>query len=191
VPGAGAPRPVRCALVLLGVVLVVATSCARTSESVELAEDPADVTVPGPPPTAPPRDESTSGISGATRLISDLEALQRADDLCEVLTGDAFARLVAQDPDATGLVTSPAGVTQLVALLERTFDHLVGIAPAEVRGDMGTVRDVWLRIVALGPAPDAARRAEELVAAPEVVGAVQRLALWTATNCAGVPIAAR
>lgn len=172
------------AVVFVALALGASAGCSVTSETVEAADDPADVTIAGPLPTAPPIDESTSGLSGATRLISEIEAISEQEDLCEVLTGDAFARLTGQDPETAGLVTSPAGVTQLAALIERTFDHLVVIAPADVRADMEVVRGVWLQIVAIGPAPDATQRAEQIATRPEVIAALQQLALWASRNCA-------
>lgn len=173
-------------VVALGLALLApaAAGCARESELTELADDPADVTVPGPPPTAPTTDPSEGLTADGNELLADLEALREEDDLCEVLGSDAFAALVDSESDAAALVSSPAGVTRLVALLDGTFAHLAAISPAEVAPSMQVVRDVWTRIASLGVSPAAAEaRSAEILAEPEVVAATQNLTTWAALNC--------
>lgn len=175
------------ALVVLGLVAsLLAMACTSTSTTTELSEDPADVTVAGPEPTAPPPPDPAEELSpGAAELVAELEALREEDDLCAVLTGEAFAGLVGQDFDVAALVTSPAGVTLLISLVDGTFSHLVAIAPEPVRPSMQVIKDVWTRLATLGPGADAQSRASEILARPEVVAATEDLATWAALNCAG------
>ncbi len=162
-------------------------SATVTSEQVEVADDPSRVTAPGPLPTAPPPTEPGEGLTGeAARVVADLDALRAQDDLCEVLTDDTLARLAASDVEAAGLVTSPAGIAQLIALVDSTFSHLVAISPEEVRPAMDTIRDLWTQLATLGTAPDADARASELLARPEVTIAIDQLAGWAAVNCPGL-----
>lgn len=188
-PGRSTPR-LASAVAAVVVALCLTVGCGSvtsTSEQAEVADDPSRVTAPGPLPTAPPATEPGEGLTGeAARLVTDLDALRAETDLCAVLTDDTLGRLVASDVEAAGLVTSPAGIAQLVALVDSTFSHLVAISPEEVRPAMDTIRDLWAQLATIGTAPDAEARANELLARPEVTIAVDQLAGWAAVNCPGV-----
>lgn len=180
----------RRALVVLGVFVtllsVSATACGSDAPTTELADDPADVTVPGPRPTAPDTTDSGGLTADGDQLIDQLEQVSEETDLCRVLTGEAFGTLLSEDIDVSGLVTSPAGVTQLFTLIDRTFAQMVAISPPEVRPAMSIIDQVWARLAALSTGTaEAQLRATELLAEPEVVEATRTVVSWTALNCPG------
>ena len=80
-------------------------------------------------------------------------------------------------------MTSPAGVTLLISLVDGTFTHLVAIAPEPIRPSMSVIRDVWARLATLGGGPDAEQRTAEILGRPEVVAAIEDLTSWAAFNC--------
>lgn len=171
-------------LLLVAVLLVGA--CGTESTTDELADDPADVTVPGPRPTVPTTQPGEGLSESGNELLSQLRAISEETDLCRVLTGEAFTTLLDQEFDVASLVTSPSGVTQLITLVDATFANLVVIAPAQVQPAMATVQQVWTRLAGqtTGSA-DAARRTAEILAEPEVTDANRSIALWAALNCPG------
>lgn len=178
------PRTLLVALAVALLLALAGSSCTSTSTTTELSDDPADVTVPGSPPTAPtPPDPGDDLSPGAAEFVAELEALREEDDVCEVLTGETFSRLTAQDFELAGLVTSPAGVTLLISLVDGTFAHLVTIAPEPIAASMAVVRDVWTRLATAGGGVEAERRAGELLDRPEVVAAIENLTSWAAFNC--------
>lgn len=168
------------------VVSVALGACSSDATTTELVDDPADVTVPGPRPTAPAAD-STAGLSGTgSELIAQLEEIRDETDLCKVLTGEAFESLLDDDVDVAALVTNPSGVTQLIAVVDSTFSQLVVISPPEVQPAMATIQEVWTRVARLSlGAADAQQRTAEILAEPQVVQATQTLTTWVALNCAG------
>ncbi len=172
-------------VVLVGLIGVLA-ACSSDATTVELAHDPADVTVPGPPPTAPAVDDSAGLSASGNELLVQLRALSEETDLCKVLTGEAFGTLLSEDVDVASLVTSPAGVTQLITLVDTTFAQLVVIAPVGVRPSMQTIQDVWSRVARLNTGTaDAERRTAEILAEPQVVEANRSVLTWAALNCPG------
>jgi hypothetical protein len=164
----------------------LAAGCGSTAPTTELAEDPADVTVPGPRPTAPP-PAADSGLSASgDELIAQLEELSNETDLCRVLTGEAFGTLLSEEFDVAGLVTSPAGITQLFTLVDTTFAQLVVISPPEVRPSMAIIDEVWVRVASLSAgAADAQQRTAEILAEPQVIEANRSVLTWAALNCPG------
>lgn len=176
-------RPVAVALSAL----LVLTACSSSSETAELEHDPADATVPGHLPTAPPVDASDGeGLtSGANALLAELEQVQEERDLCAILTGAAFEDLIAQRVDPAGLVTNPAGLTRLISAVDATFRHMVDIAPPEIAPSMQVLTDVWTRLAALGPVDDVEGRVNGILAEPQVAQSNQAILAWAATNCAG------
>jgi hypothetical protein len=182
--------PARRAAVVLGVLatllLASTTACGSDAPTTELAEDPADVTVPGPRPTAPDPDETSGLTASGDELIDQLEQVSEETDLCRVLTGEAFGTLLAEDVDVAGLVTSPAGVTQLFTLVDRTFAQMVAISPPAVRPAMSIIDQVWTRLGSLSTGTvEAQQRASELLTDPEVVEATRTVVTWAALNCPG------
>lgn len=184
--GPGAARRWCAALVAVAAVASMG-ACSSNATTTELADDPADVTVPGPPPTAPTTADAGSGLSaGGNELLAQLEAIGDETDLCNVLTGEAFSTLTSEDFDVASLVTSPSGITQLVTLVDTTFARLVVIAPPAVRPAMETIQEVWTRVASLNTGgADAQRRTAEILAEPQVQQANQTLVTWTALNCPG------
>lgn len=164
--------------------VVVLGACSSDATTTELAEDPADVTVPGPRPTAPEEDVDSGLSDSGSELLVQLQAISEETDLCAVLTGEAFATLLDEELDVTSLVTSPAGVTQLITLVDSTFTQLVVIAPPAVQPSMQTIQEVWTRVASLNTgAADAEQRTAEILAEPQVVEANRNIITWTALNC--------
>lgn len=170
--------------VTLLVCTVALAACASDAPTTEMAEDPADVTVPGVPPTAPTTEPGAGLSDSGNALLAELDAIGDTTDLCTVLTGEAFSSLLSEDVDVTSLVTSPAGITQLFVLVDQTFEQLVVIAPPEVAPAMQTIRDVWRRVAALNAGGvDAEQRTAEILAEPQVIAANQSLLTWATFNC--------
>jgi hypothetical protein len=175
------------ALVVVIALAVTATSCASDAPTTELANDPGDVTVPGPVPTAPTTVVGEGLSESGSALIAELEALSNETDLCAVLSGDALNGLLSQEFDIAGLVTTPAGITQLVVLVDATFEQLAAIAPPEVQPSMQVVHDVWTRVSSLNAGgADAQARTAEILAEPQVLAANQAIITWAAVNCGAV-----
>ncbi len=167
----------------------VVGACSSDAPTTQLADDPADVTTPGPRPTAPP--DSTGGLSASGNdLIAQLQALQEEDDLCEVITGEAFATLGSGEVDVASLVTNPSGVAQLVAVVDATITHVVAVSPPDVQSSMQTISDVWGRLARLGGGADAERRSQEILAEPAVLDANRTVLTWAALNCPGIAASA-
>jgi len=169
-------------------ILATATiGCSRTeSATVEMVDDPADVTIAGTPPTAPPSTEYDGrGLSSdANKLIEDLVAIQQETDLCVILTGDAFAPFLSGELDTTNLVTSPSGVSQLIVAVNSIFARMVAIAPPEVQPATIVLQDVWTRVATLNSsAADYDEQVNAILAEAEVLAAYQSLATWAATTC--------
>jgi hypothetical protein len=182
------PALVGIAVVTIAVVVIalVGVGCSSDATTTELADDPADVTVPGPRPTAPTEDDDSGLSASGNELLAQLEAVSEETDLCKVLTGEAFATLLSEDVDVASLVTSPSGVTQLLTLVDATFAQLVVIAPPAVRPAMTTIQEVWTRVASLNTgAADAQERTAEILAEPQVQQANQTLITWAALNCPG------
>lgn len=174
-----------CAAVLVSVLALGAAACSSDATTTELADDPADVTVPGPRPTAPEPDQGSGLSDSGNELLAQLQAVSEETDLCAVLTGDAFATLLDEELDVAALVTSPAGITQLITLVDSTFTQLVVISPPEVQPSMQTIQQVWTRLASSGGGADAEQRAAQVLAEPQVQQANQSLLTWTALNCPG------
>ena len=174
-----------CAAILVAALALVAAACSADATTTELADDPADVTVPGLRPTAPEPDEGSGLSDSGNELLAELQAVSEETDLCAVLTGDAFATLLDEQLDVAALVTSPAGITQLIALVDSTFTQLVVISPPEVQPSMQTIQQVWTRLASSGGGADAEQRAAQVLAEPQVQQANQSLLTWTALNCPG------
>ena len=171
---------------MVAVLGVCAAACTKTSETTEMSDDPADVTIPGVPPTAPPTTEYDGrGLSSdANQLLADLAAIQQETDLCTILTGDSFAPFLEGKADTTNLVTSPSGVTQLYVAVNSIFARIVEISPAEIQPATVILQDVWTRVSSISPgAPDYQDQVDAIAAEPQVAAAYQAIATWAATNC--------
>lgn len=173
-------------VVAAAVLAVAAVGCTRTSETTEMSDDPADVTVPGVPPTAPPTTEYDGrGLSSdANKLISELAAIESETDLCTILTGESFAPFLDGKIDTTNLVTSPSGVTQLYVAVNSIFAHVVEISPPDVQPSTTILQDVWTRVSSISSsAPDYQAQVDAIAAEPQVAAAYQALGTWAAGNC--------
>ncbi|MGB6057820.1 MAG: hypothetical protein WBF71_06110 [Microthrixaceae bacterium] len=176
----------------IAVVVVAATlglvgvSCSETSPTREIARNSSESTIPGVPPTAPPTTKYDGrGLSpDAMALIGELNDLLSERDICEVLTGNALKPFLSGDFDATSLVTSPSGVSQLLVAVDSLFTHLVDIAPDEIKPAMDTIRSTWKRVAAIDPgATDREARTDAILAEPESRAATQILGAWLPQNC--------
>ena len=176
-------------------ILATATiGCSRPeSATVEMSDDPADVTIAGTPPTAPPSTEYDGrGLSSdANKLIEDLVAIQQETDLCVILTGDAFAPFLSGELDTTNLVTSPSGVSQLIVAVNSIFARMVAIAPPEVQPATVVLQGVWTRVATLNSsAADYDDQVNAILADAEVVAGYQSLTTWAATTCGATALLA-
>ena len=171
------------ALVAVALLALWSASCSSTSESSEVDTDVGDVTVPGPPPTAPPADDGAP-TSGAAAFIAELEALSKEPDLCRIVTGEAFRELLSGDLDIAGLAGTAAGATQVIVLVEQIFDHVVEIAPPELAPAAATLDDVWARVSVIpASSPDAEQQVAAILAEPKVVADLDGIGRWAAFNC--------
>ena len=176
------PTALRFAFVAL-VVAVLTASCSSTSKSSEVDTDLADVTVPSPPPTAPPADDGMPS-SGAAAFIAELEALSNETDLCRIVTGEAFRELMEGDLDIAGLAGTAAGATQVIVLVDQIFDHVVEIAPPELAPAAATLDDVWARVSVIpASSPDSEAQVAAILAEPQVVADLDQIGRWAAINC--------
>lgn len=174
----------------LSVILVVAAvlggACGGGSSSVELAEDASDATLPGVPPTAPVTDPNAGLSQTGEELLTQMTALTEEPDLCGALSSRAFTTLLSGEFDTAALVTSPAGLTRIVATLNSVFAHLVSISPAGVRPAMEQISGAWQRVVTINPnLPDSSEQARLIMEDPAIRGAQDEVGSWLAFNCAG------
>lgn len=161
-------------------------SCSETSPTRELANDPADVTIPGVPPTAPPTTKYDGrGLSpDAMVLIGQLNELQSETELCALLTGNVLKPLLSGEIDMTSLVTSPSGVSQLLVAVDSLFAHMVEISPPEVQPATATIRDIWKRVAEIpADATDRDARTAAIMAEPSSEAAKSILESWLTKNC--------
>ena len=168
--------------------VLLLASCSSTSEVSTLDHDPADETVPGFLPTAPPpTSEGESDLTpDANRLLTELDKVTQERDLCAVLSGAAFEGLFTADIDPAGLVTNPAGITRLITAIIATFDHIVEISPPDIQPSMATVKEMWTRIASLNPsAGDLESQVNTVLAEPQHVAANRAVIAWGADNCDG------
>lgn len=173
-------------ITLVAVMAVFAVSCTKTSETTEMSDDPADITVPGVPPTAPPTTvyDGRGLSSDAKTLVANLAAVESETDLCTILTGDSFAPFLDGKVDATNLVTSPSGLNQLLVTVNSIFDHIVEIAPSPIQPSLVILQDVWSRVSSLSSAaPEYQSQVDAIAAEPQVAAAYQALGTWVASNC--------
>lgn len=168
--------------VLVTAVVMTAVACSSDAPTTQLADDPSDVTIAGPRPTAPPPPSGGLSASG-NDLIAQLQALQSQPSFCDVIGADAFTTLRTGEVDAAALVTNPSGVAQLVAVVDATFTHVVAISPPEIKPSMQVISDVWRRLVRLGGAADAKARSQQILAEPTVVEANKSVLTWAVLNC--------
>ena len=181
------PGRVRAFVAAVAAALLVA-SCSSSSEVSTLDHDPADDTVPGFLPTAPPPTaEGESDLTpDANRLLTELDKVTQERDLCAVLSGAAFEGLFTADIDPAGLVTNPAGITRLITAIIATFDHIVEISPPDVQPSMATVKEMWTRIASLNPsAGDLESQVNTVLAEPQHIAANRAVIAWGADNCDG------
>jgi len=175
----------------VGIVTVVVGAlatlgCTATSETTEMSGDPADATVPGVPPTAPPTTEyDGNGLtSDARQLIAELSAVEAESDLCEILSGEAVEPFLNGEVDTTTLVTSPSGLNQLLAVLNSLFAHIVEISPPDIQPSTAVLEDVWVQVGAISTvAPDYQAQVDAITGTPEVATAYETVGNWAALNC--------
>jgi len=171
---------------VLGATALLVAGCTSTSETTEMSSDPADVTVPGAPPTAPPTTEYDGrGLTSDARgLIAELSALEEETDLCVILSGEAVEPFLSGEVDTTTLVTSPSGLNQLLATLNSIFAHIVEISPAEVQPSTAVLEDVWIQVGSISTAaPDYEEQVRVITTTAEVDAAYDAVGTWAVLNC--------
>jgi hypothetical protein len=174
------------AAVAVSVTVLVVTGCTSISETTEAADDPADVTVPGVPPTAPPTTayDGTGLTSDARQLIADLAAIEEETDLCEVVAGDTLEPFLTGEVDTTTLITSPSGLNQLLAVLNSLFAHMVDISPPDIQGSTAVLADAWTQVGSISSAaPDYQAQVDAITDTPEVDAAYDAVGTWAVRNC--------
>jgi len=170
------------------VVLSPLGACSRQSSTEELRSDPADETVPGPAPTAPPVAAGAEGSSGAdvdvNELIRRIDALNSETDVCTLLTGQAIRDVTRSNVNLTSLLTNPSGFTQLFAALDRLFSHLVQIGPPDLAPSLQTMQGLWKSMSSIDPrSPDAESRAGKLIGDPKVQAAQDSIGNYVKASC--------
>jgi hypothetical protein len=189
-------------LVALGVgALFLPVACSSESDTRVLADDPSDKEVAGPRPTAPGNvgavgvasgskasatgaNPALSGTVDIPELVRRLDALQGETDVCTLLTGRALADVTGADINLTSLLSDPTGFTQLFGGLQRTYTHLIDIAPAELDPPLGVLGNLWSKLAQTDPrSPDAQSAVAKSIGSSEVQGANDSLATWISSNC--------
>ncbi|MFM7069946.1 MAG: hypothetical protein ACKOYM_10875, partial [Actinomycetes bacterium] len=186
------------AVTLVGLV-GLAGACSSESDTRVLPAD-RDAASDGPQPTAPGArrgDGDTSGGVDATNrnpaltgtvdiaeLVRRLDALQAETDACTLLTGQALANVTGADINLSSLLSNPSGFTQLFSALQRTYVHLVDIAPAQIDGPLSVLGGLWGQLSKVNPRSSEAEAAvAAAVGSPQVQAANDSIASWITTNC--------
>ena len=179
---------------LLVVALLAGAACSSESDTKVLDPD-RSAEQDGPRPTAPGAggpatsagggNPALSGSVGVAELVRRLDALQAETDLCTLLTGQALSNVTGADINLSSLLSDPGGFTQLFGALERTYVHLVDIAPPELDPSLTVLQGLWASLAAVDPrSADAESVVARDVASPEVQDANDAVASWIAANCA-------
>ena len=180
----------RSAVIVLAVIAVLAGDCSSTSPTREIDNDSSRDPIAGPPPTAPPVTEYAGpGLSTeAVALLQQLRDFQQETDLCSILSSKTVKTVLGGDLDASGLVTTPSGIAQMLVALEDFFRHLVDISPPAVRPSMETLRQTWKDLSAIeADALDREAQTEAILSSPQVESAVANMGTWMKQNCLGQP----
>ena len=183
------------------VLLVVAVSCvallgaACSSEGDTKVLDPdRAANADGPRPTAPGAGGPTSTVAGGNpalngkvdiaELVRRLDALNAETDLCTLLTGQALSNVTGADINLSSLLSDPTGFSQLFGALQRTYTHLVDIAPADLDPPLTVLQGLWASLATVDVrSAEAESVVARAVASPEVQDANDAVASWITANC--------
>ena len=188
-------RLARAALVpaVLVCLALVAGACSSESDTKVLDPDRA-ANSDGPRPTAPGTGGPTSTVGGGNpalsgrvdiaELVRRLDALNAETDICTLLTGQALSNVTGADINLSSLLSDPTGFTQLFGALQRTYTHLVDIAPAEIDPPLTVLQGLWGSLAVVDPrSAEAESVVARAVASPEVQNANDAVASWITANC--------
>jgi len=188
-------RLARAALVPAVLVCLALVAGACSSESNTKVLDPdRSASDDGPRPTAPGAGGSSSTVAGGNpalngkvdvaELVRRLDALQAETDLCTLLTGQALSNVTGADINLSSLLSDPTGFTQLFGALQRTYGHLVDIAPAEIDPSLTVLQGLWGSLATVDPrSAEAESVVARAIASPEVQDANDAVASWITANC--------
>lgn len=188
-------RPVLLAMALA--VAVLSVGCSSESDTKVLTRDPADTVPVGPRPTAPGARPTVAGDANATaanpaltgsvdipELVRRLDALQGESDVCTLLTGRALADVTGADINLSSLLRDPDGFRQLFGGLQRTYGHLVDIAPSDLDPPLVVLGDLWTSLARTDPSSEAARSTVvNAIGSQKVQAANDAVASWISRNC--------
>ena len=188
-------RLVRAALVpaVLVCLALVAAACSSESDTKVLDPD-RSANADGPRPTAPGTGGATTTVAGGNpalsgkvdvaELVRRLDALQAEPDLCTLLTGQALSNVTGADINLSSLLSDPTGFTQLFGALQRTYTHLVDIAPPDLDPSLTVLQGLWGSLATVDPrSAEAESVVARAVASPEVQDANDAVASWITANC--------
>ncbi len=178
---------------LLVAVALSGAACSSESDTKVLDPD-RSAQEDGPRPTAPGAggpatsagggNPALSGSVDVAELVRRLDALQAETDLCTLLTGQALSNVTGADINLSSLLSDPSGFTQLFGALQRTYAHLVDIAPPELDPPLTVLQGLWGSLAVVDPrSAEAESVVSRAVASPEVQGANDAVASWITTNC--------
>ena len=188
-------RLVRAVLVptLLVCVALVGVACSSESDTKVLAPEKS-ANADGPRPTAPGAGGATTTVVGGNpalsgkvdiaELVRRLDALNAETDLCTLLTGQALSNVTGADINLSSLLSDPTGFTQLFGALQRTYTHLVDIAPADLDPSLQVLQGLWGSLATVDPrSAEAESVVARAIASPEVQDANDAVASWITANC--------
>ena len=188
-------RLARAALVPAVLVCLALVGAACSSESDTKVLDPdRSANADGPRPTAPGAGGATTTVAGGNpalngkvdvaELVRRLDALQAETDLCTLLTGQALSNVTGADINLSSLLSDPTGFTQLFGALQRTYTHLIDIAPADLDPSLTVLQGLWGSLATVDPrSAEAESVVARAVASPEVQDANDAVASWITANC--------
>ena len=178
---------------MLVCVALFAGSCSSESDTKVLTPD-RSANDDGPRPTAPGAGGANSTVVGGNpaltgkvdvaELVRRLDALQAETDLCTLLTGQALSNVTGADINLSSLLSDPTGFSQLFGALQRTYVHLVDIAPAEIDPSLTVLQGLWGSLATVDPrSAEAESVVARAIASPEVQDANDAVASWITANC--------
>jgi len=171
----------------------LAGACSSESDTKVLAPEKS-ANADGPRPTAPGAGGATTTVAGGNpalngkvdvaELVRRLDALNAETDLCTLLTGQALSNVTGADINLSSLLKDPTGFTQLFGALQRTYSHLVDIAPESLDPSLKVLQGLWGSLATVDPrSTEAESVVARAIASPEVQDANDAVASWITTNC--------
>jgi hypothetical protein len=127
---------------------------------------------------------STVSINAQGRgPLADALTVTNNSPLAE-MTGQALSNVTGADINLSSLLSDPTGFTQLFGALQRTYGHLVDIAPAEIDPSLTVLQGLWGSLATVDPrSAEAESVVARAIASPEVQDANDAVASWITANC--------